>query len=318
MHRKIGQLPSRDIAPAMGAAEWTTLVILSILWSGSFFFYKVLVTALPPFTVVLGRVAIAAVALNLVLLVYREQMPREPRLWVAFAVMGVLNNVIPFTLFAFAETRISSGLASILNATTPVFAVLAAHALTNEKLTLSRGCGVIFGFAGVAVMIGTNAFSGLGGGNIVAEAACLAAALSYAFAGLFGRRFRGIAPLKVASGQLTASAIILVPLAAVVDAPWTLAAPGAGVWLALAGIALLSTALAYILYFRLLATAGATNLLLVTFLLPISALALGAAVLGEAVTPQALAGMALIGAGLVAIDGRAFKAFRAKREVRAR
>ena len=299
----------RQVAPAMGTTEWVLLLILSVLWGGSFFFFKVLVAELPPFTVVLGRVAFAAVALNLLLFARRDPMPRDPRLWAAFVIMGLLNNVIPFTLIVFGETRISSGLASILNATTPIFTVLAAHALTsNEKLSWGKGWGVLFGFLGVAVLIGPTALSSLGHGGVIGEVSCLGAALTYAFAGIFGRRFRGIPPLKVATGQVTASTVVLIPIAAVVDSPWTLPAPSVNVWLAFAGIALFSTALAYILYFRILATAGATNLLLVTFLLPVSAMALGVAVLGETVTWQALAGMGLIGAGLVAIDGRTWKA----------
>ena len=306
-------MSERQAAPAMGATEWVLLLVLSVLWGGSFFFFKVLVAEFPPFTVVLGRVAFAALALNLLLLARRDPMPRDPRLWAAFVTMGLLNNVIPFTLIVFGETRISSGLASILNATTPIFTVLAAHALTsNEKLSWAKGWGALFGFLGVAVLIGPRALSSLGSGDVVGELACLAAALTYAFAGIFGRRFRGVPPLKVATGQVTASTMVLIPLAAAVDAPWTLPAPSMNAWFAFAGIALFSTALAYILYFRILATAGATNLLLVTFLLPVSATALGAAVLGEAVTWQALAGMALIGLGLLAIDGRAWKALKAR------
>ena len=310
-------MDDRSVAPALGVTEWTLLLVLSVLWGGSFFFFKILVAELPPFTVVLGRVAFAAVALNLLLFVRRDPMPRDPKLWAAFLVMGILNNVIPFTLIVFGETRISSGLASVLNATTPIFTVLAAHAFTpNEKLSWRKACGVVFGVLGVTVLIGPAALSGLGRGDVVGEVSCLAAALAYAFAAIFGRRFRGVAPLKVATGQVTASTIVLLPIAAVVDAPWTLAAPSAHVWLAFAGISLFSTALAYILYFRILATAGATNLLLVTFLLPISAMALGVAVLGEPVTSQAVVGLALIGAGLVAIDGRAWTAFRKRRQVR--
>jgi drug/metabolite transporter (DMT)-like permease len=175
----------------------------------------------------------------------------------------------------------------------------------DEKMTGGRLAGVMAGLAGVAVMIGPAALAGLGL-DIAAQGACLAAALSYAFAGVFGRRFRrmGIAPLATATGQVTASTIILIPLAALVDQPWTLAAPPALAWAAIVGLAALSTALAYAIYFRLLATAGATNLLLVTFLLPVSAILLGWLVLGERLDARHFAGMALIGAGLVAIDGR--------------
>ncbi len=297
-----------DRSLQMGTREWALLLVLSALWGGSFFFFKVLVAALPPFTVVLGRVGIAAVALNLLLLARRDPMPASMRLWGAFAVMGFLNNVVPFTLIVFGETRISSGLASILNATTPIFAVLAAHALTdNEKLTWPKAVGMLFGFLGAAVLIGPTAFDGMAGSDSVGELSCLGAALVYALAGLYGRRFRGIAPLKIATGQITASTIMLIPVTLLVDRPWRLPPPHLHVWAALFGIALLSTALAYLIYFRILAVAGATNLMLVTFLLPISALILGSAFLGETITAQALGGMALIGVGLAAIDGRLWR-----------
>ncbi len=289
----------------MGPKEWGLLLVLSALWGGSFFFFKVLVAEVPPFTVVLGRVGIAAVALNLFLLLRGDRIPRDARLWGGFLILGLLNNVIPFSLIVFGETRISSGLASILNATTPVFTVLAAHACTsNEKLNWNKAAGVLCGFAGVAVLIGPAAFGEASQADLVGEACCLLAALSYAFAGIFGRRFRGVPPIKVATGQITASTLILIPLSLAVDRPWTLAPPSSEAWAAFIAIALLCTALAYLIYFRILAAAGATNLVLVTFLLPISALLLGALVLHEHVTAKALVGMVLIGLGLAAIDGR--------------
>jgi len=293
---------------AMSAGDWGLLLALSALWGGSFFFYKILAADYPPFTVVLGRVGIAAVLLHLYLLARRDFLPRDPRLWARFFVMGLINNVAPFSLIVFGETRISSGLASILNATTPIFTVLVAHALTrDEKLSPAKTAGVLCGFAGVALLLGPEVLEGLGR-DLVGEGACLIAALAYAFAGVYGRRFRSVRPIHVATGQLTASTIWLLPLAAAVDRPWTLPAPGVQAVAAFAALALLCTALAFVLYFRLLATAGATNLLLVTFLLPASALALGVLVLGETVSGEALAGMALIGCGLAAIDGRAPRA----------
>jgi len=289
----------------MDAAAWLLLLVLSVLWGGSFFFFKLLVAELPTLTIVLGRVGIAALALNFYLLARRDPMPRSLRLWGQFLVMGLLNNVVPFTLIVFGETRISSGLASILNATTPVFAVLTAHVLVaDERLTWARGAGVLAGFVGVAILIGPGAIAGLADQDLAGELACLAAAFVYGLAGLYGRRFKGVPPLKVATGQITASTLVLLPLAALVDRPWTLAPPSPTAWAACIGLALFSTALAYMLYFRILAMAGATNLMLVTFLLPISALLLGHLVLGEAVAPSALLGMAVIGLGLACIDGR--------------
>jgi drug/metabolite transporter (DMT)-like permease len=238
--------------------------------------------------------------------------------------MGFLNNALPFTLFVWSQTHIASGLASILNATTPLFTVIVAHAFTqDERMTGNRLAGVLIGFVGVTVMIGPRALSSLlasapaadgSSAAVLAELACLAAALSYAFAGVFGRRFKrlGVAPLQTATGQVTASTVLLAPVALIAEHPWALPMPSAAAVSAILGIAALSTALAYVLYFRILATAGATNLLLVTFLIPVSAMLLGTLVLRETITPIQLIGMALIGLGLAAIDGRALAQAKAR------
>lgn len=191
--------------------------------------------------------------------------------------MGFLNNVVPFCLIVWGQSHIASGVASILNATTPLFTVVVAHMLTSdEKMTGNRLIGVVVGFVGVAIMIGGQALSSLGLG-VVAQLACLAGAISYAFAGVFGRRFKnmGVTPMQTAAGQVTASSVMLIPVMLVVDQPWTLPVPSFAAVAALLGVAALSTALAYVLYFRILSTAGATNLLLVTFLIPVSAIILG-------------------------------------------
>jgi drug/metabolite transporter (DMT)-like permease len=293
----------------MGSLEWLLLIILSILWGGSFFFVGVAVKALPPLTIVVLRVGLAALALNLVVRVSGLQMPREWPLWKAFFGMGLLNNMIPFCLIVWGQTHIASGLASIFNATTPLFTVLVAHAFTkDEKLTGGRLSGILVGFAGVAVIIGPDSLDSLGT-NTLAQFAVLGAALSYALAGVYGRRFKamGSAPLVTATGQVTASAILLGPIMLLVDQPWNLSMPSLPVWAAVLGLALVSTALAYIIYFRILATAGATNLLLVTFLIPVSAILLGAIFLGEQLAIKDFAGMGLICLGLAAIDGRFLK-----------
>lgn len=290
----------------MGALEWVLLIALSIIWGGSFLFVGIAVSALPTFTIVLLRVAIAAAALHLILRAWRIPLPVDAPTWGAFFVMGLLNNVVPFSLIAWGMTHIASGLASILNATTPLFTVLLAHALTgDERLTRARLAGVLIGLAGVVVLIGPEALRGLGG-DVLAQIAVLGAACSYGFAGIFGRRFKrmGIPPLATATGQVTASSILLLPLTLFVDRPWTLAMPDVTVWAAIVGLALLSTALAYALFFRILAGAGAVNLSLVTFLIPVSAILMGIAVLGETLHATDFLGMTLIGCGLVAIDGR--------------
>jgi drug/metabolite transporter (DMT)-like permease len=303
----------------MGPREWALLIILSILWGGSFFFAEVALEALPPLSVVFARVAIGALALLVLVHATGLRLPREFRLWRAFFVMGALNNLIPFSLIVWGQTEITGGLAAILNATTPLFTVVLAHILTrDERLTPAKLAGVAAGFLGVAIMIGPEVLGGLGIGGlgigglgiaVLAQLAVLAAALSYAFAGIYGRRFRDTPPLVTATGQVTASTILLCPLALMVDQPWNLAVPGPMILGALLGLGLLSTAAAYVIYFRILASAGATNLLLVTFLIPVSAILLGVMVLSEQLTAAQLAGMGLIALGLTAIDGRVLRWF---------
>jgi len=294
----------------MGPREWILLLLLSVLWGGSFFFAKLAVAELPPFTIVLGRVALAALALNLVLRARGERLPADRASWGAFLVIGLLNNLVPFSLIVWAQTQIASGLAAILNGATPLFTVVLAHWLTaDERLTWNRLLGVVLGLAGVAVMIGLEALSGLGL-HVLAEVAVLVATVSYAFAGIFGRRFRGQPPLVTAAGQVTATTVMMLPIVLIADRPWTLAMPTPLALSAIAGLALLSTALAYVIFFRILAAAGATNLLLVTLLIPVSALLLGRFILDEGLALQQLLGMALIALGLAAIDGRALGAAR--------
>lgn len=290
----------------MGPVEWLLLVTLSVLWGGSFLFGKLALAELPPLTVVLVRVGLAALVLWLVVVATRQSVPRARAVWLAFFAMGLINNLIPFSLIMWGQVRLGSGLASILNATTPLWTVVVAHWLTaDEKMDARKLAGVLMGAAGVAVMIGPVALAGLRG-DVAAQLAVVAATLSYAFAGLYGRRFArlGVAPMVVAAGQVGATTVMLLPVALVVDMPWALPMPGLRTWAALAGLALLSTALAYVLYFRILAKAGATNVLLVTFLIPVSGVLMGVLVLDEALQWRQVAGMTLIGLGLAAIDGR--------------
>jgi drug/metabolite transporter (DMT)-like permease len=295
-----------SVRKTMTASDWALLIVLSVLWGGSFLFIGVAVKELPPLTIVACRVALAAIALHLVLKVMGVRLPRERQAWAAFFGMGILNNVIPMVLIVWGQGHIASGLASILNATTPLFTVVVARFLTSdERLTGQRLAGVLVGFVGVAVMIGAAALQAWNT-NVLAQLAVLGAALSYGFSGVFGRRFKtmGIAPLATAAGQVTASSCILLPLSLMVDLPWTLPVPGAKTILSLVALALVSTALAYLIFFRLLAQAGATNVGLVTFLIPVSAILFGVVLLGETLELRHMAGMALIGAGLILIDGR--------------
>ncbi len=291
----------------MSATDWLLLVTLSILWGGSFFFTKLVVMVLPPLTVAFARVAIAAAILVVLARATGVALPDRVAAWRPYLVMGLLNNAIPFGLIFWGQTHIPSGLAAILNATTPLFTVLVAHwATADERLTAARLAGVAAGLAGVVVMVGPDLLHDLGT-SVLGQLAVLLAAVSYAFAGVFGRRFRGEPALRVAAGQLAGSTLLLAPVAILIDRPWTLPPPGAATIAALVALAAVSTALAYLIYFRILARAGATNVLLVTFLIPVSAILLGTLILGEQLEPRHIIGMAAIGIGLAVIDGRALK-----------
>jgi drug/metabolite transporter (DMT)-like permease len=288
----------------MNGGDWLRLAALSVLWGGSFLFYRMLAVQLPAFTISLARVAIGGAVLAAILLPRAAPLRLPHGQWGKFVLLAALNNAIPFTLFAWGETRVASGTAAILNAMTPMFSVLVgALAFRAEALTAARVAGVACGVAGVAALVGPGALLGQ---DLLGQAACLLAALSYGFAVHVARRIKGAAPANMALGQLLMSSLLLLPVAALVDRPWALAAPTLSGWVALIGIAVPCTSIAYLLFFDLIARAGANNTALVTLLVPVSALLLGAAVLGEPVTWNALAGMALIAAGLAAIDGRAW------------
>ena len=291
----------------MSATDWLLLVTLSVLWGGSFFFAKLAVLELPPLTVALGRVAIAAAILVTLARMTGLALPDRLPAWRPYIVMGLLNNAVPFGLIFWGQTHIPSGLAAILNATTPLFTALVAHAATaDERLNTARLVGVAAGLAGVTVMIGPDLLRALGA-DVLGQLACLLAAVSYAFAGVYGRRFRGEPPLRVATGQLVASSVLLAPVVILLDRPWTLAPPSATAIAALVALAALSTALAYLIYFRILARAGATNVALVTFLIPVSAILLGTLLLSEQLAARHIVGMIAIALGLAAIDGRPAK-----------
>lgn len=302
--------PDRDQAPLMGASEWAMLVVLSLLWGGTFFFVAVAVTEVPPLTLVLSRVGLAAVVLVIYVRLIGQTLPRDPKAWLVFAAMGLGNSVVPFSLIFWSQTQISSSLASILNATTPLFSVIFAHWLSREeRLTPPRLGGALIGLCGVAVLMGGAALHGTGLA-LLAQAASLTAAAAYAFMGFFIRRFATTPPPVTAAGQLLCATLFMLPLSLIVDRPWTLPVPSIAALGSIVAIALLSTALGYLLFFRILAAAGATNIMLVTFLIPVSASLLGVFVLGEILELRHLAGMALIAAGLAAIDGRALKLIR--------
>ncbi|WP_255348397.1 DMT family transporter [Gloeocapsa sp. PCC 7428] len=255
---------------------------------------------LQPLLVVFTRVSFAAIALTAFVYISGQRMPTSPQIWGAFLVMGVLNNLIPFSLIVWGQTYINSSLAAILNATTPVFTVVLAHFMHDQRLTLNRCVGVLLGLCGAIVLIGSEVLREFNPQSL-GQIAILGAAMSYSLAGIYGRRFRNLSPVVTAAGMLISTTIMMLPLALLWEWSFKLSI---ATWSALLGLALLSTAIAYLIYFYLLAAVGATNLLLVTFLIPISALLLGVFILNEQLTWNAIAGMALIFVGLVAIDGR--------------
>ena len=292
----------------MNRREWAILGALAVIWGGAFFFIKVAVTHVEPLTYVWLRLTIAAAALWLFLRWRRERLSLPRPVWAAIVLLALLNNVIPFALFGWGQMHIASGLASILNATTPIWGVIAAHLFTrDERITWPKLLGVLVGFAGVATMIGPGLLTNFGT-NILGQLACLGGALCYALAGVWARRFKalGITPMKVAAGQLVAGAAIMAPVALIIDQPWLSSAPPMSAWGAIVSLALLCTAFAYILYFKLIESAGATNALLVTLLVPPTAILLGSLFLNEILSPFDFAGLALIALGLAAIDGRIF------------
>lgn len=291
---------------SMSATQWILLLTLSLVWGGSYFFVGVAVDDLPPLTIVLCRVGLASIALLIFLACSGRSMPTERRVWAAFFIMGLLNNAIPFSLIVWGQTHVSAGQASILNATTPIFTVIAAHLFTrDEKMKWRHLAGIALGFAGVVVLMGA-AFLDAFTSSLLAQTALLGAAVFYALSAVFGRRFRqlGVAPMQIATGQVTAAALLLLPLVVLIDQPLQLAPPGLPSILAVLGLALISTAFAYVLYFRILASAGATNLSLVTMLVPPTAICLGILFLDEVLARHHLVGLVLIISGLLVIDGR--------------
>ena len=301
------------IRSQMNRSDWGILLALALIWGSAFFFISVAVQSVPPLTYVLLRLAMAAAALWLFLFWKGASVGLPRQVWGSMLVLALLNNVIPFAMFGWGQTHIASGLASILNATTPIWGVVVAHLFTSdERMTPRKIAGVLLGFGGVATMIGPSLLANIGS-NALAQLACVVASLCYALAAVWARRFKamGLAPMSVTTGQLSVGALVMFPVVLIVDRPWLQPLPPLSAWAAIGALALVCTAFAYILYFRLIDSAGATNALLVTLLVPPTAIVLGALFLSETLAPQDFLGLGLIALGLAAIDGRLFRIFRA-------
>lgn len=291
-------------SPQMSPSVWLMLITLSVIWGGSFLFGRIAMLEWPPFTVALLRVALAAIALWLFLKFTGRQFLLERAFIGAIIVMGLLNNAIPFSMILIGQQELGAGLASVVNAMTPIWTLIIANFMTSdEKITGNKLLGILAGFAGVAVLMGTDIAGGLAA-SALAQAAVLVATISYGFAGVYGKRFKGRDPVVVATGQLTASTAIMLPLAIFVEQPWNLATPSLAAIGSIILLALLCTSVAYVLFFRILDSAGATNLSLVTFLIPVSAIFCGILFLSETLSASDLTGIALIALGLALVDGR--------------
>ena len=304
-------------APAqyMSPTQWGLLILLAFLWGCSFLFMGIATRELPAFTIVFVRVGLAAAILVPIAYALGHRLPTTWQAWQPFVGMAILNNVIPFSLIVTGQKEIASGLASVLNATTPVFALIVAHLLSDdEKLKANKLVGVLLGVAGVAVLVGPEAMFGRAS-SVIGMLCLLGAALSYGVSGFWGRRLRGHPPLVSSSAQLICSTLILLPLALLVDAPWTLARPSTEAIAALVGLAVLATSLAYVVFFRILSVSGSNNVMLVTLLIPVFAIPLGAWHLGEVLLPRHFVGAAIIALSLLVIDGRLLAFVRSGREV---
>ena len=288
------------------ARDWALLGVLSVLWGGSFFFNGLALRGFPPLTLVLLRVTLAALILLPLLRVYRVEFPAGISGWMPFVAVALFNNVLPFSLIVLGQTTIASGLASILNATTPLFTVIVMAVSGEERLSPQRVAGVTIGLIGVTILRGGLDLDLAGQGTGIAL--CLAAALSYGVAALLARRHLAKSPpLATATFQLTASSVMMAVIAGILDRPWRLALPGPTTWLAVIGLAVLSTALAYIVFFQILRRSGATNVMLVTLLVPLTAILLGGVVLGETISAREILGALVIGSALLVMDGRVLR-----------
>lgn len=298
-------IASTNINPS--AKDWFLIALLAFIWGGSFLFGRILMIEWPPFTVVFLRVFLAALTLWVFVLLTARKFPMQSKILSAVLIMGILNNVIPFSLILIGQQEIGSGLAAVVNAMTPIWTLIIANQFTtDEKFSTNKILGIIFGFLGVAILIGADFIQGLTA-SAWAQGAVLGATISYGFASVWGKRFKGQDPIIISTGQLTASSLVMLPLIFLLEDPLSISAPNVEMVVALLGLAIVCTAFAYVLFFKILSNVGATNVSLVTFLVPISAIILGIVWLGETLTLSNIIGMILIIIGLSLVDGRILK-----------
>lgn len=296
--------------PRMSAQDWGLLVFLSFLWGGSFFLTSVALKEITPFTLVFVRLTIADIALFSVIIAIGARIPRNLSTWGQFLVLGTFGSALPFSLIFWGMLKVSGGLASILTSMTPLSTIIIAHFFTaDEKLTWRRFLGVIVGVGGVVVIVGPSVLSD-SGTDITAQLAILGASVCYGIAGVYGKRFFGMPPVVVAFGQVGLAAVLILPMALMFEQPFSQAMPSTTAIASVVALALFSSALAFIVFFRILMRVGATNVVLVTLLIPVTAIILGAVILGEKLLLRHFAGLAVIICGLLIVDGRVIDYFR--------
>lgn len=290
----------------MDERDWSRLVFLSVLWGGTFFFTGVALKELPPLTLVFIRLSIATLILLPVLWINRIPLPKGVAGWWPYAVMALINNVIPFSLIVMGQTYIPGGTAAVVNATTPVFTVLVAAAFGEERLILRRVAGMLLGLCGVIILKGFE--FDIGSKQTIGIGLCLGATTCFGFSALWAKRkLTGAPPIGAATFQLASGALMMLVLASIFDRPWHLQMPGVVTWLAILGLAALSTALAFILFFQIIARSGPSNVMLVTLLVPVSAILLGYFFLGERIEAREIVGALIIASALLVMDGRVFR-----------
>lgn len=297
------QAPQATTAQTTLALEIGLLLLLSLIWGSSFTLIKIAIPTIPPFTMVAVRVAIAAILLILIVTAQGHSLPRQGSVWAAFFVQGLLQSALPFTLISWGEAHIASGLAGVLNATPPMFVLAIAMMSGRGRQTISgqKIAGIGLGLAGVAVTMGIDAFSGIGTAEPLAQAAVLGASLCYALAPIWGQRFSKLPAIVTAAGAMSCAAILMLPAAAVLERPWTLAPPPAQAIAAVIVLAVVCTAVAMVIYFRLIHTLGPLGTTSGSYLRAGFAVTLGTALLGESFTRSSLAGMTLIVVGVVVV-----------------
>ena len=289
---------------AMPLSQWLLLVLLAVMWSIGYTFVGYALRELPPITVVLGRLSIAAVILTVMVQATGLTWPRGLAGWWPYAVMAIFNNVVPFILVARGQQDIASGLASVIVATTPLWVLVLTRLFRpGERIGGMRIIGILLGVAGVAVLFGPEALAGRGT-MLIGMTLSLIGAISYGCAGVWGARFRAVPPLLASCCQLICSSLIVLFLSLLIDRPWTLPMPGALTIASLIALAVISTALAYLVFYRVLAVAGGANTMLVTLIMPPMSILFGIVLLGETFEPRYAIGAAIIALGLIVIDGR--------------